>query len=178
MLRDLIKEKHDEAENHRFVKLLFSGNISKEIYTEFLCNQYIIYTALEALAEKAELLQDIEEIKRSQKIAQDLYELCGLEPQKIMPSTLAYVDYLTFDALTKENVMAHIYVRHMGDMFGGQMIKKLIPGLGNMYNFENKSELIQKVRDKLNDNMAEEANKVFDYAIGLFEDIAREHNIS
>jgi len=66
----------------------------------------------------------------------------------------------------------------MGDMFGGQMIKKLIPGLGNMYNFENKSELIQKVRDKLNDNMAEEANKVFDYAIGLFEDIAREHNIS
>jgi len=29
-------------------------------------------------------------------------------------------------------VMAHVYVRHMGDLSGGQMIKKKIPGAGKM----------------------------------------------
>lgn len=65
----------------------------------------------------------------------------------------------------------------MGDMFGGAMIKKVTPGPGNMYEFENKNELIQKLRSKLSLNMADEANTVFDFAIKLFEDLANEYDI-
>ena len=31
---------------------------------------------------------------------------------------------------------AHIYVRHMGDLSGGQMIKRKVPGLGKYYEFK------------------------------------------
>ena len=35
-----------------------------------------------------------------------------------------------------EKIMAHIYVRHMGDLSGGQMIRRKVPGLGKMYKFD------------------------------------------
>jgi hypothetical protein len=65
----------------------------------------------------------------------------------------------------------------MGDMFGGAMLKKIVPGEGTMYDFENKNDLIQKLRAKLDDSLADEANVVFDFAIKLFEDLANEYDI-
>ena len=41
--------------------------------------------------------------------------------------------------------MAHIYVRHFGDLFGGQMMKKVVVGSGKMYDFKNRSELIKEL---------------------------------
>jgi heme oxygenase len=174
MLRDLIKEQHDRAENHPFVKVLLSGNIDKRLYAEFLYNQYFIYSALEKTASK--VLVDLEGIERTPGILKDLKELEEFD-LKVLPSTVAYMDYLTHADLTDEELLAHIYVRHMGDMFGGQMIKKVIPGSGYMYDFEDRSNLIKKLREKLNDDMAEEANDVFEYAIGLFEDFKNEYNL-
>jgi len=174
MLRDLIKKKHDAAESQLFVKYLFGGNIDKKHYAEYLQNQYYIYYSLELKAEH--ILKTMPGLERKQKIQEDLKELDEYE-LKIMPSTVAYIDYLQNTELSDEDIMAHIYVRHMGDLFGGQMIKKVIPGSGHTYEFENRSELIQAIRSKLNDNMAEEANCVFDFAIGLFEDLAHEYNL-
>ena len=174
MLRDLIKEQHDRAENHPFVKVLLSGNIDKRLYAEFLYNQYFIYSALEKAADR--IIDDLEGIRRTSKILEDLKELDQFD-LKVMPSTVAYMDYLTHADLTDEELLAHIYVRHMGDMFGGQMIKKVIPGSGKIYDFEDRSELIKDLRLRLNDDMAEEANDVFEYAIGLFEDFKNEYNL-
>jgi heme oxygenase len=56
-------------------------------------------------------------------------------------------------------------------MYGGAMIAKRIPGSGKMYQFENKQELIAMVREKLDDSLADEANKCFDFAIKLFEEL-------
>ena len=175
MLRDLIKEKHDKAESQPFVKYLLSGNISNRDYAEYLYNQSLIYTALEKVA--GGVLTGIEEVKRAGRIFEDLRELDEYE-LKVMPSTVAYIDYITNSDLSEQDLMAHIYVRHMGDMFGGQMIKKLVPGSGRMYDFVNRSELIKSIRDRLTDDMAEEANVVFDFAIGLFEDLENEYSIS
>ena len=66
--------------------------------------------------------------------------------------------------------MAHIYVRHMGDLSGGQMISKKVPGAGTMYQFEdNVSVLKDKIRARLNDSMADEAKIAFDFATKLFQ---------
>jgi hypothetical protein len=65
----------------------------------------------------------------------------------------------------------------MGDMYGGQMIKKCVPGNGRMYEFENRKELIQALRNKLDTSMASEAIHCFGYAIQLFTELANEHNI-
>lgn len=180
-LRDLTKAKHEEAENHRFVKALFGGTLSLKAYAEFLYNQLFIYRALELTAHENGVLEGIEHIARSKKIKADLaalgqLDLSALYPLKLHQSTHDYIQYV-FSLQQTENIMAHVYVRHMGDMFGGAMIKKVVPGPGHMYEFENRSALIQEIRSRLKPEMAEEANRVFDFAIRLFEEIANEHNL-
>lgn len=174
-LRDLIKEKHDLAENHRFAKYLFSGNITPEIYADYLYNQYYIYRALEVRAAEVGVLSGIGNIERSNRILEDLRELDIKEPLHKLKCTVAYEKYVM--DLPAEDIMAHIYVRHFGDMFGGSMIKDKVPGSGNMYVFVDKSELIREVRSRLTLEMAKEANIVFDFAIMLFEELAHEHRI-
>jgi len=71
-----------------------------------------------------------------------------------------------------DKLMAHIYVRHMGDLSGGQMIAKRVPGLGRYYKFDaDVNEYKEKIREKINDSMAEEAKICFDYATELFKDM-------
>jgi heme oxygenase len=65
----------------------------------------------------------------------------------------------------------------MGDLYGGQLIKKLVPGTTTMYEFFNRKELIEVLRSKLDVSMAEEANKCFVFALELFTELANEHNI-
>lgn len=71
-------------------------------------------------------------------------------------------------------LMAHIYVRHMGDLSGGQMIKKKVPGSGRYYEFDGDiKELKEKIRSKCNDDMAEEAKLCFDFATDLFKEMMK-----
>ena len=58
----------------------------------------------------------------------------------------------------------------MGDLSGGQMIAKKVPGSGTMYQFdEDVSVLKEKIRARLDDSMAEEAKLAFDFATKLFK---------
>jgi heme oxygenase len=67
--------------------------------------------------------------------------------------------------------MAHIYVRHMGDLAGGQMIAKRVPGAGRLYKFEEPDALKEAIRARINDDLAEEANICFDFAIRMFKEL-------
>jgi hypothetical protein len=67
--------------------------------------------------------------------------------------------------------MAHIYVRHMGDLSGGQMIAKKVPGSGRYYQFEDVDVLKNKIRERLSDELAEEANLAFDFSIAMFQQL-------
>jgi heme oxygenase len=58
----------------------------------------------------------------------------------------------------------------MGDLYGGQMIKRLIPGSHIAFEFENKDQLISTIRSKLDDSMADEANLAFDWAIRILQE--------
>jgi heme oxygenase len=74
----------------------------------------------------------------------------------------------------KDEFLAHIYVRHFGDMYGGQMIKKRNPGSGKMYEFNDVEQLKTTVRKMLHDDMADEANICFQFAMQLFEELESE----
>ena len=175
-LKELIKEDHDAAENHPFVKKLFSGQITKDEYADFLFNQKYCYAALEQRAESLGLMESIRPIKRTEKIAQDLRDLHrDKSRQHLHPSTISYCEYVK--ECEPEQVIAHLYVRHFGDMYGGQMLKKLVPGNGSMYEFNNRQELISVVRDWLSEEHAPEAKIVFAYAKQLFDELADEHSI-
>ena len=63
----------------------------------------------------------------------------------------------------------------MGDLSGGQMIKKKIPGAGKLYMFEGDTDSLKTaIRSKLNDNMADEAKVCFEYATELFKEMHNE----
>jgi len=172
-LRDHIKKNHDLAEEHPFVKLLFSGGVSTPIYADYLLNQYLMYVKLETLLEHYGLLQGVETVKRSKLMLDDFHELRS--NAKVYKVTYDYVRYL--DTVSKENLMAHMYVRHFGDLFGGQLMKKVVPGSGAMYEFKDRSNLIKELRERLDDSLADEANRVMLWAIELFQELADEHDI-
>lgn len=168
-LKKLTLEAHHNAERKKFANLLLSGNITPQLYHQYLYNQYHNYMALESKIN----IPEINDIKRHEYIKQDLEELekeYSIEHNtNLCSSTEDYIRYV--DTLDQYGLIAHLYVRHFGDMYGGQIIKKRTPGSGSMYDFENVEELKQKVRNMLADNMAEEANQCFNFAIRLFEEL-------
>lgn len=172
-LREAIAEKHDKAEKHRFVVLLLSGQLPTGAYAEYLFNQAMCYFALEQAADQHGLLNDIQGIRRSALIEQDANELG--RNAKVHSSTRDYIRYV--GTLSADLLWAHIYARHFADMYGGQMIKKVAPGSGRMYEFEDRPGLIAKVREKLSDDLADEANRVLDFAIRLFDEVADEYDL-
>lgn len=72
-------------------------------------------------------------------------------------------------------IMAHVYVRHMGDMYGGKLMARVLPGPGLMYYFENKNELIKTFNSLLTTELGPEANKGFDFFIKIFTELWDHH---
>lgn len=173
-LKDLTYEKHREAETQPFIKILFSGRIDPDYYATFLHNQHPIYEFLEVHAMLHGLLDGLPDIRRAQKIHADYMELWGEDRPHapILPVVKDYLDYIKqLHETNPQALFAHIYVRHMGDLAGGQMIAKRIPGKGTMYQFEDAEALKAAIRERLTDDMADEANRCFDFAIRMFQEM-------
>jgi len=170
-LRELTKEAHNNAERQEFVKILFSGKINPKLYATFLKNQHPQYEILEVCAMPHGLLNGLPDIRRAPAILQDFNELWTKEdgePQ-ILPIVDDYIKHIMSIKDQPERLMAHLYVRHMGDLAGGQMIAKRIPGSGRMYQFENPEILKMAIRAKIDDSMAEEAVTCFGFATEMFK---------
>jgi heme oxygenase len=169
-LRDLTKEKHHDAERTEFAKLLLSGKITKEQYACYLTQMLATYAVLEHQAAAHNLFDELHGLPRCRAIFDDLSELSNGTNYEILPATRSYVEYLEqLDDAKK--IMAHLYVRHMGDLFGGQMIAKRVPGSGKFYQFKNEEDLKTAIRSKIDDSMGDEANVAFDHAIAIMKEL-------
>ena len=174
-LKEATWEAHKNAERQAFVMDIFKGRVDPKLYAEFLYNQHAIYDILEATAMMHGLFNDIPTVRRAPHIMEDFQELWGdAELPQLKASTRKYMDHIFKIREDIDKVMAHVYVRHMGDLSGGQMIKKRIPGEGRLYMFEDPDNLKTAIRSKLNDNMADEAKICFEYATELFKEMHNE----
>ena len=170
-LKELTMEHHRSAERCGFVKVLLSGNINPLVYGTFLWNQYHKYSALESLAISRGLLNGIESIVRAKKILTDTNELLQDTPLSLLESTHEYIKHI--QTLDDHNLFAHIYVHHMGDLSGGQMIRKRVPGSCTMYDFDgNIPEIKDSIRSRCKDSMATEAGVCFNFAIKQFNEMS------
>ena len=179
ILREYTNDKHRQVESTEFVKYLLSGEITKEHYTSFLFEFYHIYFNIERFAKRAGLLEGLDGIERTQRIKQDLLELDPNYFRGYLPETLDYVQRLvelSGSEKRKHLLLAHVYVRHMGDLYGGKIIAKLIPGTGNMYMFDDRPALIKAFNSKLTLELKDEANKAFDHFILIFEGLWKQIN--
>lgn len=176
-LKELTWENHQKAERTEHARKLLKG-MSPEEYHRYLYNQYVQYAALESIAKTEGVLEGIEHIARAAKILADITELedeydIQRNVDLLCPVVGNYVAHV-MGLEESDDILAHLYVRHFGDMYGGQMIRKRNPGSGKMYDFDNVDELKATVRAKLNDQMADEANRCFEFAMQLFEELGDE----
>ena len=176
-LKELTWANHQKAERTNHASKLLRG-MTPEEYHRYLYNQYVMYAVLESQATEYGGLEGIEDIARAEAIRKDLEELevaHGIERNgDLLCQVVAdYTDYC-MHMKDREEFLAHLYVRHFGDMYGGQMIKKRNPGSGKMYEFNDVEKLKTTVRAMLTDDMADEANTCFEFAMQLFEELDNE----
>lgn len=174
-LKELTWEKHQNAERTEFSQKLISGKITIDEYANYLHQMSRVYSTLETIARKLGLTNNLKGIDRHIAIEEDLIELVGPDHGlEYVPSTLRYCAHLKtleINPNSKKNILSHLYVRHMGDLYGGQIIAKRVPGSGKFYQFENKEELIQNIRSMLSDDLSDEANVAFDYSIDILREL-------
>ena len=176
-LKELTWEHHQNAERQSFVKEMFAKDpqISKERYACYLFNQHPQYNMLEMLSMMHGIFDGMPSLRRAPAIHEDYQELWGeANPHQppLMPVVKEYMDHLMSIKDDAEKLMAHVYVRHMGDLSGGQMIAKRVPGEGRMYQFEQShDELKELVRARLDDSMADEAKLCFEFATKMFQQL-------
>jgi heme oxygenase (biliverdin-producing, ferredoxin) len=176
ILREHTNTKHREAEDTPFVQYMLHGNITVPHYAQYLQQMQAVYKTIEHFAEKAGLLTDFPDIQRSQYMLEDLAELGYDQSVALLPSIQRWCDHIEqlYNSDQQELIMAHVYVRHMGDMYGGKAIAKRVPGSGRAYGFEDRPALIKAFDTKLHMGLVNEALLAFDLAIDFFHELQQE----
>ena len=170
-LKELTSEQHRAAEQTRFMQALIKKELPPEVWTNFIYQKWIIYKLIEGLGGAYCGLNKVLGIFRAFLLYRDFKELAPIGKFEMAPSTDAYYRYLLNLGNQPEKIWAHIYVWHMGDLYGGQMIKRLVPGSSSALEFENKDELILFIRNHCTTDMADEAKLAFEYAIKIMNDL-------
>lgn len=150
-LREGTREEHESAESSGFISRLMSGGLGVDAYVALASQQFFVYSALEAIADDVRTLPQgssllFDELTRTPSIARDLEHLVGPDWRAIimpLPATVRYVDALNASATSLPRYAAHAYTRYLGDLSGGQIIKRMLErhyGLGpegiTFYSFE------------------------------------------
>lgn len=165
-LKELTKESHTAAEKTKFMKAVFARKLPDYIWADWTYQKAHFYKAIESRCKDAGLLKDLPGLERADLLLEDYNEMSGhvgyREPRKV---TQEYVDYL--NDLDPKLIIAHLYTWHMGDMSGGQMIKKVIQAPHRNLEFKDTELLKETIRSKLDDSYADEANRAFAWAIKL-----------
>tara|TARA_B100000424_G_C22847046_1_gene451792 strand:+ start:318 stop:908 length:591 start_codon:yes stop_codon:yes gene_type:complete len=181
-IKELTWEYHKNAERQDFVRLLLSGNIDEKLYATYLYNQLICYGKLEEYCLESSLFHDTLNLPRAPHIFYDyraLWTDIGNPPVQT-ESTKAYVEHLETIRGENEKLYAHVYVRHLGDLSGGQMIMRKTPGPNRYYIFkhgeikEYKRIVKERVESYLNlyeVNVLPEAIFCFESATKLFKEM-------
>lgn len=132
-LKAATAQMHVEAERGGAVALLLRGALSREVYALFLANLLPTYEAIErGLLQWRGLpaLQPIahSSVFRAKMLRADLIALAGPEWTKRLKLLGAGRDYAgRIEEITRDDptlLLAHAYVRYLGDLNGGQTLAK------------------------------------------------------
>lgn len=171
-LKEITKDLHDQAEQTEFMRAVFNGKLNPDAWIDFTYQKTLFYGTIEGAAGARGLLRDLPDIQRAFYLYKD-YFIMNLNSKKhtYRPSSIDYHNYLLSISKNSDLIMAHLYVWHMGDLFGGQMIKKIVPGSHYALDFNNSELLIKNIRPKLNDlTMGQEARTAFNWAIRILKE--------
>ncbi|NJK27336.1 MAG: heme oxygenase (biliverdin-producing) [Coleofasciculaceae cyanobacterium SM2_3_26] len=196
-LREGTKKSHSAAENVGFVKCFLKGVVEKTSYRKLVANLYFVYTAMEEEMERHQahpLLSKVyyPQLNRKASLEEDLRYYYGTNWQtQIEPSPAAqtYVQRVREVSETApELLISHLYTRYLGDLSGGQILKKIAVQAMNLaegegtafYEFAEipdekafKNEYRQTLDslpldEAATDRIVDEANHAFKLNMGMF----------
>ena len=181
-LKEITKDLHHEAETTKFAKMLLSGRIEKFEYKNYLYNLLAIYDPIEWYCKRQGFFKNMTDLPRLKHIHADFQELDDGSYCYLTPATLQYQAYLHKlgnDPERKHLIKAHLYCRHMGDLFGGQIIKRQVAHIskGKFYEFENADAMKMSIRSELTDDLGDEARIAFQWAIKMMKDLYDEPSL-
>ena len=133
-LREGTKKAHTMAENMGFIKCFLKGTVEKNSYRKLAGNLYFVYSAMEEEMERHRNhpimgKMYFPELNRKSSLEKDLTYYYGAnwpEEVSLTPQGKAYVQQIREVSDTEpELLIAHLYTRYMGDLSGGQILKKI-----------------------------------------------------
>lgn len=169
-LKEETNELHKKAEQHPFNQRLMNGELSKEEYGRYLKNMEGIFSVLETQIEPLH-----PSMVRADKVRDDIQNLELMSMPMPTMTALTYTTYLK--TLPEEEFLAHVYLHYLAIVFGGQMIKKNVPGDGTMYEFENQQEIVKLIREKqgqYEETWIPQVKKGYQYMIQMFDELENE----
>ena len=140
-LRKETAHAHENAEGSAFMQRLMSGQLSVEAAADLSGQLWFVYESLERAVRSvahtpvAGAVAD-PRLERRFALEADLAALVGgdwREKIRILPATASYVARLEEVSGSAVEVVAHHYVRYLGDISGGQVIAAR---LGALYDIE------------------------------------------
>lgn len=133
-LREGTSKSHSMAENVSFVKSFLGGVIDKDSYKKLVANLYFVYSSMEEVIEANKDHPFIKpiyfpELNRRASLEKDLLFYYGNNWKDeifLSDATKVYVDRIKkIGEERPELLVAHAYTRYLGDLSGGQLLKKI-----------------------------------------------------
>lgn len=134
-LREGTKQSHTMAENTAYMKCFIKGVVNPKAFRKLLSDLYFVYSALEAELCKHRHHVVINsmyfpELNRQENLEADLAYYYGDRWQELIAPSKACQGYVSrlHQIPTTEPILliAHAYVRYMGDLSGGQGLKNIV----------------------------------------------------
>jgi len=170
-LKEATSVLHKKAEQMEFNQRMFNGKLSTKDYLKYLLVQSVIFQCIEEHYH-SKLHDDLPRLKKVMEDIQELQkEIVTDVSISHLPSVKKYGIYL--ESLNDERLFPHIYLNYLALAYGGQMIKKRVPGKGRMYDFDNLNEVIMSIRNVQKDEWADEVNNGYEKIIAILDELQK-----
>lgn len=137
-LREDTKQAHTRAERSGIMRALLTGKLPRAQYVALLANLHPVYQALEAELEARRLDPQVRPfyhpaLFRVAALEHDLVTLAGAgwaEAHPLLPVAREYAARIHAAAAESPALLvAHGYTRYLGDLSGGQILKRMVAPL-------------------------------------------------
>ena len=162
ILREYTRDSHVLVESTKFMRAIFERKLPLQLWYDFMYQKSLFYEVIEDTAEASKFTEDMLEINKQNDLRTELS--AQSETFHYRDATVKYYQYLNTIPIEDRRILAHLYVWHMGDMYGGQMINRVLGINSPSLTFPNRAQLIQKLEQKLDIDLVDEAKVAFEWA--------------